>query len=252
MMICDRLWAVIGRRVAWWLLSSLLQRRTSAALIQAAWGPKTLWIVFLKRKGIMMGYELHSHSCRLTGLLTKHRSLGVDRAPVPKLFRKRVSWISYSIPSPESNESVPWYRRIFRHPVPPVSEESNDSDEDEIPDLTVLEARNLHKTYLLGLEGVPALRGVNLRISRGEFVIIVGKSGSGKSSLLNILGTVDSPTRGELEISGLLFNDKTQDKTVSQIRLRSIGFVFQTFNLIPGMTAAQNVELPLILKVVYW
>ncbi|KNB42209.1 transporter ABC protein [Blastocystis sp. subtype 4] len=184
-----------------------------------------------------MGYELHSHSCRLTGLLTKHRSLGVDRAP-----------ISYSIPSPESNESVPWYRRIFRHPVPPVSEESNDSDEDEIPDLTVLEARNLHKTYLLGLEGVPALRGVNLRISRGEFVIIVGKSGSGKSSLLNILGTVDSPTRGELEISGLLFNDKTQDKTVSQIRLRSIGFVFQTFNLIPGMTAAQNVELPLILK----
>ncbi len=115
----------------------------------------------------------------------------------------------------------------------------------------MLEARNLHKTYLLGLEGVPALRGVNLRISRGEFVIIVGKSGSGKSSLLNILGTVDSPTRGELEISGLLFNDKTQDKTVSQIRLRSIGFVFQTFNLIPGMTAAQNVELPLILKVVY-
>ena len=111
----------------------------------------------------------------------------------------------------------------------------------------MLEARNLHKTYLLGLEGVPALRGVNLRISRGEFVIIVGKSGS----LLNILGTVDSPTRGELEISGLLFNDKTQDKTVSQIRLRSIGFVFQTFNLIPGMTAAQNVELPLILKVVY-
>ena len=86
----------------------------------------------------------------------------------------------------------------------------------------MLEARNLHKTYLLGLEGVPALRGVNLRISRGE-----------------------------LEISGLLFNDKTQDKTVSQIRLRSIGFVFQTFNLIPGMTAAQNVELPLILKVVY-
>ena len=79
-------------------------------------------------------------------------------------------------------------------------------------------------------------------------MIIVGKSGSGKSSLLNILGTVDHPTRGELLISGLLFNDKTKDRLVSQIRLQSIGFVFQSFNLIPGMTAAQNVELPLILK----
>ena len=79
-------------------------------------------------------------------------------------------------------------------------------------------------------------------------MIIVGKSGSGKSSLLNILGTVDHPTRGELLLSGLLFNDKTKDRLVSQIRLQSIGFVFQSFNLIPGMTAAQNVELPLILK----
>ena len=87
---------------------------------------------------------------------------------------------------------------MFQHTVPHVSQEENDSDEDEIPNSTVLEARNLHKTYLLGLEGVPAIRGVNLKISRGEFVIIVGKSGSGKSSLLNILGTVDSPTRGEL------------------------------------------------------
>ena len=99
------------------------------------------------------------------------------------------------------------------------------------------------------LEGVPAIRGVDLQVSRGEFVIIVGKSGSGKSSLLNILGTVDSPTRGELQIGGLLFTDKTKDKIISQIRIQAIGFVFQTFNLIPGMTAAQNVELPLILKV---
>ena len=91
-----------------------------------------------------------------------------------------------------------------------------------------------------------------MQVSRGEFVIIVGKSGSGKSSLLNILGTVDSPTRGELQIGGLLFTEKTKDQTISQIRIQAIGFVFQTFNLIPGMTAAQNVELPLILKVWYF
>ena len=81
-------------------------------------------------------------------------------------------------------------------------------------------------------------------------MIIVGKSGSGKSSLLNILGTVDSPTRGEMSIGGYGFNDKVSDKEVAEIRLHAIGFVFQTFNLIPGMTAAENVELPLILLVV--
>ena len=80
-------------------------------------------------------------------------------------------------------------------------------------------------------------------------MIIVGKSGSGKSSLLNILGTVDSPTRGEMSIGGYGFNDKVSDKEVSEIRLHAIGFVFQTFNLIPGMTAAENVELPLLLLV---
>ena len=136
-------------------------------------------------------------------------------------------------------------------------DEGRDSNEEPSPQ--VLEVRNIHKTYLLGLgklfeagsmkEGVPAIRGVDLQVFRGEFVIIVGKSGSGNSSLLNILGTVDSPTRGEMTVSGFPFNDKTNDRTVSSIRLQAIGFVFQTFNLIPGMTAAQNVELPLILKV---
>lgn len=92
---------------------------------------------------------------------------------------------------------------------------------------------------------------MNLRIQRGEFVIIVGKSGSGKSSLLNILGTVDIPTRGELAIAGYTVSDKVKDSVISTIRLQSIGFVFQTFNLIPGMTAYQNVELPLILKVCF-
>lgn len=126
--------------------------------------------------------------------------------------------------------------------------ESAEEDADDASQSVVLEVKNIHKTYLLGLEGVPAIRGVDLCVNRGEFVIIVGKSGSGKSSLLNILGTVDSPTRGELSIAGYTFHDKVSDRIVSQIRLNAIGFVFQTFNLIPGMTAAQNIELPLILK----
>lgn len=126
--------------------------------------------------------------------------------------------------------------------------ESGEEDAEDASQSVVLEVKNIHKTYLLGLEGVPAIRGVDLCVNRGEFVIIVGKSGSGKSSLLNILGTVDSPTRGELSIAGYTFHDKVSDRIVSQIRLNAIGFVFQTFNLIPGMTAAQNIELPLILK----
>lgn len=80
-------------------------------------------------------------------------------------------------------------------------------------------------------------------------MIVVGKSGSGKSSLLNILGTVDFPTRGEMTIGGYEFNEKVDDRAVSEIRLHALGFIFQTFNLIPGMTAAENVELPLILLV---
>lgn len=196
----------------------------------------------------------------------------------------------YSIPSrDEETGHIPWYRRLFHRPLPHENahnsalenlsddlEEEEEEGDNQPTSTGVVEARNLHKTYLLGLgrfvpmwkwcvdvlsyntpfkwlfddvEGVPALRGVNLQVNRGEFVIIVGKSGSGKSSLLNILGTVDSPTRGELQIGGLVFNEKTKDQTISQIRIQSIGFVFQTFNLIPGMTAAQNVELPLILKV---
>ena len=123
----------------------------------------------------------------------------------------------------------------------------------------MLEVKNIHKTYLLGLgierillfyiEGVPAIRGVDLIVHRGEFVIIVGKSGSGKSSLLNILGTVDIPTRGEMIISGCTLTEHVKDSLISSIRLHSIGFIFQTFNLIPSMTASQNIELPLLLRV---
>eukprot|EP00455_Lapot_gusevi_P049454 TRINITY_DN7015_c0_g1_i5.p1 TRINITY_DN7015_c0_g1~~TRINITY_DN7015_c0_g1_i5.p1 ORF type:complete len:309 (-),score=31.06 TRINITY_DN7015_c0_g1_i5:68-994(-) len=107
--------------------------------------------------------------------------------------------------------------------------------------------KNVHKTYLLGVEGVPALRGVTLNIKRGEFVVILGKSGSGKTSLLNIIGTIDKPTKGDLVISGMSINSRTTDEDLAYIRLKRIGFVFQTFNLISSMNAQENVELPMIL-----
>jgi len=111
----------------------------------------------------------------------------------------------------------------------------------------IIRLRNIHKTYLLGLEGVPALRGVSVTINRGEFIVILGKSGGGKTSMLNIIGTIDKPTKGDLYIAGKRISSKTTDTEVANLRLRRIGFCFQTFNLIGSMTAAENVELPMIL-----
>ncbi len=111
----------------------------------------------------------------------------------------------------------------------------------------LISAVNIHKTYLLGLDGVPALRGVSLDIKRGEFVVILGKSGGGKTSLLNILGTIDKPSKGELYIGGKRITSNTTDDEFAQLRLRNIGFVFQQFNLISSMTALENVSLPMIL-----
>ena len=103
----------------------------------------------------------------------------------------------------------------------------------------------MHKTYLLGLEGVPALRGVSLSIHDGEFVMILGTSGGGKTTLLNIIGTIDKPSKGDVYICGLRIKYSTKDKTLASIRLNKLGFVFQTFNLIGSLTALENVELPM-------
>lgn len=111
----------------------------------------------------------------------------------------------------------------------------------------IISAVNIHKTYLLGLDGVAALRGVSLDIKRGEFIVILGKSGGGKTSLLNILGTIDKPSKGELYIGGKRITSQTTDDEFAQLRLRNIGFVFQQFNLISTMTAHDNVCLPMIL-----
>lgn len=130
----------------------------------------------------------------------------------------------------------------------------DDEDADLFADMNVeaqedlIVAENIHKTYLLGVEGVPALRGVSLRIQKGEFIVILGKSGGGKTSLLNILGTIDKPTKGELRICGTKITASTADQEFASLRLNRIGFVFQTFNLVSTMTALENVCLPMTLK----
>eukprot|EP01097_Dermamoeba_algensis_P000429 TRINITY_DN1148_c0_g1_i4.p1 TRINITY_DN1148_c0_g1~~TRINITY_DN1148_c0_g1_i4.p1 ORF type:complete len:314 (-),score=64.35 TRINITY_DN1148_c0_g1_i4:493-1434(-) len=111
----------------------------------------------------------------------------------------------------------------------------------------VIKLNNIHKTYLLGIEGVPALRGVSMSVRRGEFVCIYGTSGGGKTSMLNIIGTIDKPTKGELFICGTRIDSKTSDTELALLRLRKLGFVFQTFNLISSLTALENVEMPMIL-----
>jgi len=111
----------------------------------------------------------------------------------------------------------------------------------------IISLKNVHKTYLLGVEGVPALRGVSLSIKRGEFVCIFGTSGGGKTTMLNIIGTIDKPTKGELRIDGTRITNSTKDSELSMIRLSKLGFVFQTFNLLGSLTALENVEMPMIL-----
>lgn len=113
---------------------------------------------------------------------------------------------------------------------------------------TILAVHNVHKTYLLGVEGIPALRGVSASVRRGEFVVIFGTSGGGKTSMLNILGTIDKPTKGDLYVCGTRVTASTSDREMANIRLNRIGFVFQTFNLLGSLTALENVMLPMILK----
>jgi putative ABC transport system ATP-binding protein len=108
----------------------------------------------------------------------------------------------------------------------------------------VIDVREVRKTYQLGDIAVHALRGVSLRVERGEYVAIMGHSGSGKSTLMNILGCLDAPTSGVYRLGGLDVREVEED-TLSDVRNRFIGFVFQSYNLIPRTRALANVELPL-------
>jgi putative ABC transport system ATP-binding protein len=111
-------------------------------------------------------------------------------------------------------------------------------------DAPVIDLCDVHKTYRLGDISVPALRGVSLRIERGEYVALMGHSGSGKSTLMNIVGCLDAPTSGVYMLRGLDVR-KLDEDALSDVRNRFIGFVFQSFNLIPRTRALANVELPL-------
>src|SRR5579863_5113258 len=109
----------------------------------------------------------------------------------------------------------------------------------------VIRTFDLWKTYVMGDQVINAVSGVDIEIRRGEYVALMGPSGSGKSTLMNLIGCLDSPTKGEYFINGRLVSDMEDDE-LAQIRNKEIGFVFQTFNLLPRATALHNVELPLI------
>lgn len=104
--------------------------------------------------------------------------------------------------------------------------ESEEDDHIKEDTKEVIKLVNVHKTYLLGLEGVPALRGVNLTINEGEFITILGTSGGGKTTMLNIIGTIDKPSKGDVYICGLRIKYSTKDQLLASIRLNKLGFVF--------------------------
>ena len=111
--------------------------------------------------------------------------------------------------------------------------------------MALIETRDLWKTYTMGDEDIHALRGVSISIERGDYVAIMGPSGSGKSTLMNLIGCLDTPSKGTYLLNGKEVS-LMNDNELARIRNEEIGFVFQTFNLLPRATALHNVELPLV------
>ncbi len=112
--------------------------------------------------------------------------------------------------------------------------------------MVILKATNVEKVYSSNGVPVQALKGIDLEIGEGDYMVIAGPSGSGKTTLLNVLGTLDNPTEGRVEIKGEDVSKKSR-KELAELRLRKLGFIFQAFNLIPVLTALENVEFPMML-----
>ncbi len=110
----------------------------------------------------------------------------------------------------------------------------------------IIRVDNIHKSYLMGKEAVPALRGVSLEIEQGDFVCLMGPSGSGKTTLLNIIGGLDEPSRGHVTIEGENLVAMSENE-LARLRLQKMGFVFQNYNLLANFTAYENVEAPMVL-----
>jgi putative ABC transport system ATP-binding protein len=129
--------------------------------------------------------------------------------------------------------------------MPDVVEQQAERGEELKRNGIVIRTYDLWKTYIMGDQEIHAVSGVDIEIKRGEYVAIMGPSGSGKSTLMNLIGCLDTPSSGLYYIAGRLVSDMNDDE-LARIRNKEIGFVFQTFNLLPRATALHNVELPLI------
>jgi putative ABC transport system ATP-binding protein len=144
---------------------------------------------------------------------------------------------SFLIPN-ESSKEEPF--KCDLHRSKNIQNENEHNYKNRVP---VIEVINVKKSYILGDMEVPILQNINLKVFEGEFLAIMGPSGSGKSTLMNLIGFLDRPTEGTIMVRGLDIN-KLSDKEVARLRGLEIGFVFQTFNLIPRLTALENIELP--------